>query len=255
MKSDDQNFSAAMPFNVVLCGGMRNQSFCPTNKALRAAEWQCRAAPHLSPPKRVASRSTARAQESSSSPCTTGSPRVSMVRSWAPRVPRGTRRHLEAPRIPWPSSLSLLAPFRSRESMIRRLSDADGFPPDPLHEAIACAQVSCHSVHEVSEHHGPARCEVVSAIRFGREGVHFEHDLPLHCWIHHLEFIADGAGATNSMVMRSSIPWNMPVPLDSPTLAHQSSWMSTSHFKIQRQDVTWIPRRNHWWHWREVLHR
>ena len=102
--------------------------------------------------------------------------------------------------------LTLLAPFRSRESKIRRLSDADGFPPDPLHEAIACAQVSCHFVHEVSEHHGPAGCEVVSAIRFGREGVHFEHDLPLHWWIHHLEFIADGAGATNSMVMRSSIP-------------------------------------------------
>ena len=88
----------------------------------------------------------------------------------------------------------LLAPFRSRESRIRRLSDADGFPPDPLHEAIACAQVSCLFVHEVSEHHGPAGCEVVSAMRFVREGVHFEHDLPLHWWIHHLEFIADGAG-------------------------------------------------------------
>ena len=106
MKNDDQNFSAAMPLNVVLCGGMRNQSFCPTNRALEAAEWQCRAAPRLSPPKRVASRSTARAQESSSAPCTTGSPRVSMVHSWVPHVPRGTRRHLETPRISWPSSLS-----------------------------------------------------------------------------------------------------------------------------------------------------
>ena len=70
------------------------------------------------------------------------------------------------------------------------------------------------------ERYGPAGCEVGSAIRFGREGVRFEHDLPLHWWIHHLEFIADGADATNSMVMRSSIPWNTVVPPDSPTLAH-----------------------------------
>ena len=37
----------------------------------------------VSSTKKVASRSTARAQESSSAPCSTGSPRVSMVRSWA----------------------------------------------------------------------------------------------------------------------------------------------------------------------------
>ena len=58
-----------------------------------------------------------------------------------------------------PNSLNLSSSWivsLSRESRIRRLSDADGFPPDPLHEAIACAQASCLFVHEVSEHHGPA---------------------------------------------------------------------------------------------------
>ena len=143
------------------------------------------------------------------------------------RVVQGDTWKLRAflsPRLP------LLAPFRSREPRIRRLSDTDGFPPDPLHEAIACAQVSCLFVHEVSEHYGPVSCEVVSAIRFGREGVHFEHDLPLHWWIHHLEFIADGAGATNSMV----ITWWCDV-------GTRVSRMSTSHFMVLWKDVSWIP--------------
>ena len=56
-----------------------------------------------------------------------------------------------------PNSLTLSSSWidsLSRESRVRRLSDPDGFPPDPLHEAIACAQASCLLVHEVSEHHG-----------------------------------------------------------------------------------------------------
>ena len=121
-----------------------------------------------------------------------------MVRSWAPHVPRGTRRHLETPRIPWSSSLSLLAPFRSREHTIRRLSDADGFPHDPLHEAITCAQVSCLFVHEVSERHGPAGCEVVLCETFSGVRVSMSSTICL----------CTGGSTTLSSSLTQRSPWS-----------------------------------------------
>ena len=121
-----------------------------------------------------------------------------MVRSWAPHVPRGTRFLTPGNSAHSLALVSLSSHrFDRREPRIRRLSDADGFPPDPLHEAIACAQVSCLFVHEVSEHHGPAGCEVVSAIRFGREGhVPFRARSASALVAPSLESLADGAGGT-----------------------------------------------------------
>merc|ERR1711971_1198590 len=56
-----------------------------------------------------------------------------------------------------------------------------------------------------------------------------------------LIFIVEGARAVSSFVMRSPIPWNMVVPPDSTTLAYKSLRMSTSHFMIDWNVVSWIP--------------
>merc|ERR1712093_583031 len=56
-----------------------------------------------------------------------------------------------------------------------------------------------------------------------------------------LIFIVDGARAVSSLVMRSPIPWNIVVPPESTTLAYRSLRISTSHFMIDWNVVSWIP--------------
>merc|ERR1739845_191110 len=56
-----------------------------------------------------------------------------------------------------------------------------------------------------------------------------------------LIFIVDGASAVNSFVMRSPIPANMVVPPDKTTLAYKSFRISTSHFMMDWNVVSWIP--------------
>merc|ERR1712139_493611 len=56
-----------------------------------------------------------------------------------------------------------------------------------------------------------------------------------------LIFMVDGASAVNSLVMRSPIPPNIVVPPDSTTFAYRSFRMSTSHFMIDWNVVSWIP--------------
>merc|ERR1719324_909811 len=56
-----------------------------------------------------------------------------------------------------------------------------------------------------------------------------------------LIFIVDGASAVNSYVMRSPMPGNIVVPPDSTTLAYRSLRMSTSHFMIDWNVVSWTP--------------
>jgi len=46
----------------------------------------------------------------------------------------------------------------------------------------------------------------------------------------HLDLIVDGASAVSALVMRSTIPWKMVVPLANTTLSHRSLRVSTSHF-------------------------
>merc|ERR1711874_965837 len=56
-----------------------------------------------------------------------------------------------------------------------------------------------------------------------------------------LIFIVDGASAVNSFVMRSPMPANMVVPPDKTTLAYKSLRISTSHFMMDWNVVSWIP--------------
>merc|ERR1712157_151367 len=56
-----------------------------------------------------------------------------------------------------------------------------------------------------------------------------------------LIFIVDGARAVNSFVMRSPMPVNMVVPPERTTFAYKSLRMSTSHFMIDWNVVSWIP--------------
>merc|ERR1719379_1964540 len=56
-----------------------------------------------------------------------------------------------------------------------------------------------------------------------------------------LIFIVDGARAVSSFVMRSPMPCNIVVPPDNTTFAYKSLRMSTSHFMIDWNVVSWIP--------------
>merc|ERR1712072_571949 len=56
-----------------------------------------------------------------------------------------------------------------------------------------------------------------------------------------LIFIVDGARAVSSFVMRSPMPWNIVVPPESTTFAYKSLRMSTSHFMMDWNVVSWIP--------------
>merc|ERR1719361_75923 len=56
-----------------------------------------------------------------------------------------------------------------------------------------------------------------------------------------LIFIVDGARAVISLVILSPIPPNMVVPPESTTFAYKSLRMSTSHFMIDWNVVSWIP--------------
>merc|ERR1712086_428434 len=56
-----------------------------------------------------------------------------------------------------------------------------------------------------------------------------------------LIFMVEGASAVNSFVMRSPIPPNMVVPPDSTMFEYKSLRMSTSHFMIDWNVVSWIP--------------
>merc|ERR1719476_1262994 len=56
-----------------------------------------------------------------------------------------------------------------------------------------------------------------------------------------LIFIVEGASAVSSLVMRSPMPWNIVVPPDNTTLAYKSLRMSTSHFMMLWNVVSWIP--------------
>merc|ERR1719263_133225 len=53
--------------------------------------------------------------------------------------------------------------------------------------------------------------------------------------------MVEGASAVNSLVIRSPIPPNIVVPPDSTTLAYRSLRMSTSHFMIDWNVVSWTP--------------
>merc|ERR1712061_594467 len=56
-----------------------------------------------------------------------------------------------------------------------------------------------------------------------------------------LIFIVDGARAVSSFVMRSPMPGNIVVPPDKTTLAYKSLRISTSHFMMDWNEVSWIP--------------
>merc|ERR1712014_407609 len=56
-----------------------------------------------------------------------------------------------------------------------------------------------------------------------------------------LIFIVEGASAVSSLVMRSPMPVNIVVPPDSTTFAYKSLRMSTSHFIMLWNVVSWIP--------------
>merc|ERR1719215_1747498 len=56
-----------------------------------------------------------------------------------------------------------------------------------------------------------------------------------------LIFIVEGARAVNSFVMRSPMPENIVVPPDNTTLEYKSLRMSTSHFMIDWNVVSWMP--------------
>merc|ERR1712124_83136 len=56
-----------------------------------------------------------------------------------------------------------------------------------------------------------------------------------------LIFIVDGASAVSSFVMRSPMPWNIVVPPERTTLAYRSLRISTSHFMMDWNVVSWIP--------------
>merc|ERR1712100_747022 len=56
-----------------------------------------------------------------------------------------------------------------------------------------------------------------------------------------LIFIVEGARAVNSLVMRSPMPVNIVVPPESTTFAYRSLRMSTSHFMMDWNVVSWMP--------------
>merc|ERR1719213_196871 len=56
-----------------------------------------------------------------------------------------------------------------------------------------------------------------------------------------LIFMVEGANAVNSLVMRSPMPANIVVPPDSTTLPYRSLRMSTSHFMMDWNVVSWMP--------------
>merc|ERR1712098_831272 len=56
-----------------------------------------------------------------------------------------------------------------------------------------------------------------------------------------LIFIVDGANAVSSFVMRSPMPGNIVVPPDITTFAYRSLRMSTSHFMMDWNVVSWMP--------------
>merc|ERR1719220_1797251 len=56
-----------------------------------------------------------------------------------------------------------------------------------------------------------------------------------------LIFMVEGARAVSSFVIRSPIPWNIVVPPERTTLAYKSLRMSTSHFMIDWNVVSWTP--------------
>merc|ERR1712007_247396 len=57
----------------------------------------------------------------------------------------------------------------------------------------------------------------------------------------HLIFIVEGAKAVSSFVMRSPMPWNIVVPPERTTFAYRPLRISTSHFMIDWNVVSWIP--------------
>merc|ERR1719201_1243662 len=56
-----------------------------------------------------------------------------------------------------------------------------------------------------------------------------------------LIFIVEGASDVSSFVIRSPMPGNMVVPPESTTLAYKSLRISTSHFMIDWNVVSWMP--------------
>merc|ERR1712226_1167992 len=56
-----------------------------------------------------------------------------------------------------------------------------------------------------------------------------------------LIFMVEGANAVSSFVMRSPIPANIVVPPESTVFAYRSLRMSTSHFMIDWNVVSWMP--------------
>merc|ERR1711904_676480 len=56
-----------------------------------------------------------------------------------------------------------------------------------------------------------------------------------------LIFMVDGASAVSSFVMRSPMPWNMVVPPERTTFAYRSLRISTSHFMMDWNVVSWMP--------------
>merc|ERR1719324_1497819 len=53
--------------------------------------------------------------------------------------------------------------------------------------------------------------------------------------------MVDGAKAVSSLVMRSPMPANIVVPPERTTFAYRSLRMSTSHFMMDWNVVSWIP--------------
>merc|ERR1719278_2111672 len=56
-----------------------------------------------------------------------------------------------------------------------------------------------------------------------------------------LTFIVEGARLVISFCMRSAMPGYMVVPPDMTTLPYRSFLMSTSHFMMELEVVSWIP--------------
>ena len=56
-----------------------------------------------------------------------------------------------------------------------------------------------------------------------------------------MNFIESGANAVRSLNLRSQVPWNMAVNLTARHWRTNSLRMSTSHFMMQREEVSWTP--------------
>merc|ERR1719155_340485 len=56
-----------------------------------------------------------------------------------------------------------------------------------------------------------------------------------------LIFMVDGARAVSSFVIRSPMPWNIVVPPERTTFAYRSFRISTSHFMMDWNVVSWMP--------------